>query len=125
MEKRGFYLVVIIEEENKTKKQKSSNSNQMLFMLTAKSGDDRTKWLNHLQAVIGSKSNKSLSNEIDSSKSSQISLTKQASDASLLSSSTTISFDTTGLDSNKNQLDAPKVGGLTDDEKLLRSKTTI
>ncbi len=125
MEKRGFYLVVIIEEENKTKKQKSSNSNQMLFMLTAKSGDDRTKWLNHLQSVIGSKSNKSLSNEIDSSKSSQISLTKQSSDASLLSSSTTISFDTTGLDSNKNQLDTPKVGGLTDDEKLLRSKTTI
>ena len=129
MDKRGFYLVVLIkeEEENKTKKQKSSMANnQMLFMLTAKSGDDKAKWLYHLQSVIKTDTNKLQSSDIDSSsKSSLVSLTKQTSDASLISSSSTATtFDTTGLDSNKNhQLDpSSKVGGLTDDEKLLRSK---
>ena len=54
-EKRGFYIVVIIPESTHSQsfKQKTSMTSQMLFMLTTKSGDDRTKWLSHLQSSIG------------------------------------------------------------------------
>jgi hypothetical protein len=54
-DKRGFYIVVIISENTHSQsfKHKTSMTSQMLFMLTTKSGDDRAKWLSHLQSSIG------------------------------------------------------------------------
>ena len=54
MDKRGFYIVVIINENNSSESQKSS-SHQMLFNFTAKSGDERSRWLMHFKAVMNKK----------------------------------------------------------------------
>lgn len=54
-DKRSFCLVVIIPENSHSQsfKQKSSMTSQMLFMLQAKSGDDKAKWISHLETIIG------------------------------------------------------------------------
>jgi hypothetical protein len=128
MEKRGFYLVVLIDEDNKPKKQKSSMTTQMLFMLTAKSGDERAKWLFHLQSVAGTKTNIKPCIDIDPTKTAAaaqaaLTLQKQISDSSIVSNSSSGTFDTAGLDSNKNIVETKAVisNSITDDEKLLRS----
>lgn len=128
MEKRGFYLVVLITEDNNAKKQqKSLTANQMLFMLTAKSGDDRAKWMFHLKSVIGMKTTANKPSIVVDPPKQPLSigdLPQSASDASLVPTVPTPGFDTSGLDSiSKTDNASPKViGSLTDDEKLLRSK---
>lgn len=70
-DKRGLYIVVLIDDgDNKTKKQSKTMTTQMLFMLTAKSGDERTKWLHHLQAVLGNKTSNMPCVDIDLAKNS-------------------------------------------------------
>lgn len=58
-EKRYFHLVVILHDEALKVAQKSKGSQdnpiqtQMLFILIAKSGDERNKWVSYLQALTG------------------------------------------------------------------------
>ena len=55
-EKRSFHFVSIIEDSKSSKENKDSSKSiltQMLFMLYAKSGDDRSQWLHHLQQLTG------------------------------------------------------------------------
>lgn len=61
-EKRNFHIVVIMD-----KSQSKSIEPQMLFMFTAKSGDERNKWIHHLQELTGkmSQNDKNLNTSVD------------------------------------------------------------
>ena len=60
-DKRGFHIVVLIEDGTKSSSKSSSSSSssskpiqtQILFILYAKSGEERNKWTSHLQALTG------------------------------------------------------------------------
>ncbi len=78
-EKRNFHIVVIMD-----KSQSKSIEPQMLFMFTAKSGDERNKWIHHLQDLTGkmSQNDKNLNTSVDLT-----SLTASSNDHSVYSSS--------------------------------------
>lgn len=94
-DKRSFHLVAIIEDSSKLAKHSTMLSSkpiqaQMLFILIAKSGDERNKWTQHLQELTG-KMMQSVGHELhnsnvqDLTKSSSNSLTNTTSATNLLS----------------------------------------
>ena len=55
-DKRSFHIVAIIDDQCKASKHSSSSKpiqTQMLFILIAKSGDERNKWTTYLQELTG------------------------------------------------------------------------
>lgn len=96
-EKRYFHLVVIIHDEALKHSQKSSQiQTQMLFILIAKSGDERNKWVSYLQALTGKLSQIDKQNtHIDLKKPTQ-----QSSTSSLTSLATTNSTSSASSTAN-------------------------
>ena len=91
-DKRGFHMVVFIDEG--VQKSKSSSlkpiQTQILFILNAKSGDERNKWTSYLQALTGKMSDVQPAN-ID------LTLNHQSSTSSLISLASAATNTTTGL----------------------------
>lgn len=91
-EKRYFHLVVIIDDNLKSKNNRPIQT-QMLFILIAKSGDERNKWTSYLQELTGkmSQSDKQMPsidltlNPQPSSTTSLLSLTSHTSSSTLAS----------------------------------------
>lgn len=70
-DKRGFHMTVFIDDVTKSVKKKLES--KMLFILDAKSGDERNKWTSYLQELSGVKIAKSFVGGVDNSGQTSIS----------------------------------------------------